>query len=225
MFVQRKKLKPKKKTLCALLWLLICALPVSAATFTWTNGAGDSDWSNGDNWDQGGAIPQSGDDVVIGTQPTNDIIGIGTGIVANPIKSLTFSSALTAPLTIVPGGVEELQVGSGGITNNNEQGVTFALIVRAGANATYAGGTGGLSFNFLDIFNRNIGTAGAVAIRAALILDINSAADYGRVGSVMMMMMGGSYIAAAGSYAGNLNDTFDVTTGSFTGLHYRYCPF
>src|SRR5262245_40160412 len=43
---------------------ILSALPLRAATVTWTGGAGDNLWSSPLNW-SGGALPGAGDDVVI----------------------------------------------------------------------------------------------------------------------------------------------------------------
>src|SRR5436305_7182191 len=59
-----------------LLLSLLCTLPLSAATKTWT-GASNSNWSVGNNWSDGIA-PAAGDDLVFGPAPphqgiTNDL--------------------------------------------------------------------------------------------------------------------------------------------------------
>src|SRR4051794_22665120 len=59
-----------------LLLSLLCAVPLSAATKSWTGAAG-SNWSDGNNWSDGTA-PAAGDDLVFGPAPphqsiTNDL--------------------------------------------------------------------------------------------------------------------------------------------------------
>ena len=52
-------------TLGVLAIALSCTMPTHAATLTWDGGGGDTDWSNGLNWDTNTA-PTAGDTMVIG---------------------------------------------------------------------------------------------------------------------------------------------------------------
>ncbi|HEX4083629.1 MAG TPA: Ig domain-containing protein [Chthoniobacteraceae bacterium] len=130
------------------LFLALCT-PLLADT-TWSNGGGDSSWSDPLNWSNGApAIDGTNSNVTIGTQPADDEIGIDTGVEDTGVESLTFSAALTGTIDILAAGVEELDVFTN-ITNNSSQAVTFTLPVIANdqyaAALAYTTG-GGLIFN------------------------------------------------------------------------------
>lgn len=187
----------------------------SASVITWNDAAGNSSWTDTGNWLPSG-IPNSLSDVHVGAFLTGDfIVGIDTGNVTNQVASFTFDSTLgTTSASVMQASVEQLAV-LGGISNNDSQAVQhFALKVNAGANATYAGGSGGLSFSVLDIQTFAIQLTGNISI-STLNLSINSLASYGSIIGNLAGM--GATINIGGTYAGNAGDSFDLTTGSFTG--------
>ena len=128
--------------------LLAAASPLPAAT-TWTNGGADSSWSNPANWSNG--VPDSspvGGAVIIGTTPTDNLLGIDTGVVPNHIYSLAITSPGTS-LMFVAAGVEQLGVLTD-VTVPSAMTVDFNLpfasVAGAAAALNYATGAG-LNFN------------------------------------------------------------------------------
>lgn len=203
--------------------LLFFSATLEAQTF-WTDSGHDSKWSNISNW-KPDVVPGIGEgagaSVRIGSQPTANLIGIDTGTNVS-IESLTFNSTLTGSVTVVPLAAEQLTV-SGAITNNDEQLHRFSVTVNAGADATFTGGSGGLQFDFLNVSTRNILTSGAISISATgtLVFDINSAVSFGKIGSLNVT---GATINIGGIYTGGIGDTFDLTTGNFSGATLGVLP-
>lgn len=118
-------------------------------------------------------------------------------------------------MQILAGGAEQLTV-NGSIANSSSFQDEFGLTLNAGANATYAGGSGGLRFDFLNVNTKTIGTSGSVLIGSGgtLVFDINSLSTFGSIGSINAS---GATINVAGTYTGHAGDSFDLTSGSFTG--------
>jgi hypothetical protein len=210
-----------------LIYLLACSILLltgtSHAQFIWNDAAGDSFYSDPGNWVGNTAPPATGADIVIGTMQNGDnIVGIDTaGNVT--VNSWTFAATLNGLSTPVQvlndGSGQQLTITSaGGITNSSNLQNEFDVVVNAGANTTFNGGTTGLNFqNALNISHFNVTTTGTVTIAPGqdLIFDINNTSTYGKVGSVIttgviIQVVGNSYTAHAG-------DTFDLTSASFTG--------
>lgn len=200
------------KTLCLLVFLIGLAPASLPAQTLWTNGAGNSLWSDAGNWSAG--VPNSASATQISTQPTDDFIGIDVGAGNVTVASLTFNNTLTAPVSILTI-VDQLTVG-GNIANLSGFGHTLNLVVNAGASATYAGGSG-LSFSTLNVGTRNIATTGNLAVLDTLIFDINSATAFGTIGAIDAA---GAMIELSFHFDTTTltpGTTFDFTTGSFAG--------
>jgi len=206
------------KTSTILLALALASLTANAQITQWSDTAGDSAWSTSSNWSAG--VPNSLSNVEIAMQPTADLIGIDTGGPVT-VHSFVFDAALTAPVEILPGtGAETLKV-TAGITNQDNNTHRFSLNVIAGGNATYDAGVGGLTFDRLDINTRTISTSGAITIGTSIVFDLGSTAVFGSIGSVSVS---GATIHIAGNYNGNAGDSFDLTTGDFSGANIGQLP-
>jgi len=208
-------------------YLLACSILLLTGTghaqFIWNDAAGDSSYSDPGNW-VGNTVPTAtGADIVIGTMQNGDnIVGIDTaGNVT--VNSWTFAATLNGLSTAVQvfndGSGQQLTITSaGGITNSSNLQNEFDVVVNAGANTTFNGGTTGVYFqSALNISHFNVTTTGTVTIAPGqdLIFDINNTTTYGKVGSVVatgaiIQVVGNSYIAHAG-------DTFDLTSANFNG--------
>lgn len=190
----------------------------ASAQTTWTNGAQDSSWTNGSNWSAG--VPTVSSSATINVQPTDDGIILDAGVPAS-VGSLAFGSSLTGSVTITrltPG--DTLTI-NGGITNGTSAiSHKFDLPIIAGASATYAGGSGGLTFKSLSVGTNVISTTGTITINTLLSFDLNSTSAYGSIGLVnvtgatIQITVGSGYVAKA-------NDTFDfapnASSSAFTG--------
>jgi hypothetical protein len=203
----------KYSRILSFIFLALVTSQVKAQTDTWTNGGNDASYSDTANWSTG-AVPTSTSNVQIGAQPTANIIGIDTGSNVT-VASFTFNSSLTASVQVVPNTTEQLSV-NGAITDSSSYQDQFAITVNAGANATYTGGSAGLQFSLLNINTQNILTVNSVAVASSgtLVFDINSLSSYGTVGS---LAVSGATINVLGSYTGHAGDSFDLTTGNFSG--------
>jgi len=203
------------------LWAVAVAMALGAsgaqaATLLtiWTDGAGDQMWSSADNWNPG-IIPLSTTHVQIGMQPTGDQVGVDTGT-NTTVASFTFNNTLTSPVDITRLNVETLQV-NGGITNNSAITASFSLPVRAGASAPWSGPisfTAGVQFGSNTITLANSFTFGS---GTNIGFDIYSTNSYGRFLGAGVATVDGATINIGGSYTGNGGDTFDFTSGNFTG--------
>src|SRR5690242_12896025 len=71
----------------------------SAATHTWT-GATDSFWGTASNWTSGAVPNASTDDVVFNTPGALNVGAVDTGVGTITIRSLTFNTDATNPVTI-----------------------------------------------------------------------------------------------------------------------------
>lgn len=200
-----------------LLVVLLSGIDRVRAQTIWNDSVGDSSWSNSSNWSNG--VPGVNSSIVqVGFMQSGDsIVGIDTGNNVS-VTSFTFNNdpSLSGGVQVLnDGGGEQLKV-NGAITNNSSGLDTFGVIVNAGANATYAGGSGGLQFDFLDVNTQTIGTSGSTLIGdgGTLVFDINSLSAYGSIGSINVT---GANIDILGSYTGQAGDSFDLTSGNFTG--------
>lgn len=86
------------------------------AQTSWTNGGQDSSWNDSANWSPG--LPAAQSAVTIAVQPTDGLIGLDTGAIANPIGSLTFGAALGEGIVLTNAGVEQLAPGAGVVNSS-----------------------------------------------------------------------------------------------------------
>jgi hypothetical protein len=199
------------------LFVVLFGISRAPAQTFWNDSAGDSSWSDSSNWSNG--VPGVNSSVVqIGSMQAGDsIVGIDTGNNVS-VASFTFnnSASLSGGVQILNDGSGEQLTLNGAITNLSAGLDTFGVIVNAGANATYAGGSGGLEFDLLNVNTQTIGTSGSVVIGSGgtLVFDINSVSAYGSIGSVNAS---GADIDILGTYTGHAGDSFDLTTGNFQG--------
>jgi len=199
-----------KKTF--LVYFVIPALGAAAATTVWNDGGGDQTWSTLANWSSG--VPTSTSDVQIGTQPTGDQIGVDTG--ATTIGSLTFNNTLTASSDITAFGATDSLTINGGITNNSAFNQSISIGLSAGASATWFGSLSYLSNVSIGINAITLSGSSTFA-GSNLNFDITSLSTYGRFLGSGTATVTGVTINIGGSYAGSSGDTFDFTTGSFSG--------
>ena len=194
------------------------------AQIIWTDTAGDSSWSDTANWNPS-TLPGSSTAVQIGSMlGTDNIVGIDTGTNVT-VASFTFNSTLNTmsnPPVQVRSNTEQLTV-NGAITNNSSVQAQLLLTVNAGVSATYAGGAGGLTFDFLNVNTETISTSGTVKIGSGgtLVFDIDSVSSYGSIGSIDVS---GANIDITGTYAGHAGDSFDLTSGNFSGATLEGLP-
>jgi len=197
-------------TITAVSASLILSQIANAQLTVWTDGAADQVWSTAANWSAGVPTPTSA--VQIGTQPTGDQIGIETG--ATTVASFTFNNSLTGTVDITAFGADSLTV-SGAITNNSASTASFSLATTAGATATW---TGPLTFsNIVNIGTNQITLSGPIAFSGTFLnFDITNLSTYGRfLGAGTATVT--STINIGGSYTGVVGNTFDLTTGNFSG--------
>ena len=149
--------------------------------------------------------------VTIASQPTANSIGVDTGIADTGVNSLTFSSSLTAGITFVAAGVEELDIFTN-VTNNSGFPIQFNLPVtlNSGIPGTEAYSTGGGLF-FAGGLN-----AGLSAITASGTGSITlSSTAY----TTIAIASGSSYGALVGSAPVNYNGTnlqFELSSSTQT---------
>jgi len=161
------------------------------------------------NW-SGDAVPISISAVQIGTQPTGNQIGIDSGSVT--VASFTFNNTLTNSVDIAPLASQTLQV-NGAITNNSAYTDSFSLAVIAGANAVW---TGPLNFTAkTGIGTSQITLSNAITF-SEVEFDITNLTTYGRLLGAGTANVTGT-INIGGTYTGGFNDSFDFTSGSFSG--------
>ena len=205
-----------KKTFAIILSLLAVMqanATVPVPTTVWTDGAFDQMWSSAANWNSG--VPISSTAVQIGTQPTGDQIGIDTGAGVT-VVSFTFNNTLVNTVDIAALRSETLQV-NGAIVNNSAFTDSFSLPVRAGASAVWSGPlnfTGGVNIGGNTITLANAITFGATK---TLEFDITNTNSYGRFAGAGVATVSGATINIGGTYTGNGGDTFDFTSGNFSG--------
>ncbi len=191
--------------------LALSATALQAQT-TWTDGAQDTFWTTSANWSAG--VPTTTSVVTIGTQPTEDVIDVNTDGNPTVVAGFIFAATLTNSVDVAADFSETLQV-NGAITNNDNNEHVFSLPVFAGANATYAGGSAGLSFDTLIVGTNLISTTGTINIFTQLSFNLNSTSAYGRIGAVVVdgaaiqINVGPGYVAHSG-------DTFDFAPTAFS---------
>ena len=193
---------------------LAATLSMAHAQTIWNNGGDTFSWSDGANWSTG-AQPVSGADIQIGTtQPSyNTVIVDTSGAVT--VGNFTFSGGLSSTVDVTASSVETLKV-NGAITNSSSFTDIFSLPVTAGASAVWSG---------LLIFsnNVNIGTtqitlANPITFSGTNInFDITTMATYGRFIGAGTATVSGETINIGSTYTGVIGDTFDLTSGNFSG--------
>jgi len=215
-------------------YLLLLSLSALAgpgrAQSIWNDAAGNSSYSDPVNWVGNVAPAATGADIVIGTmQGSDNIVGIDTaGNVT--VNSWTFAATLNGLVTPIQvfndGSGQQLVITStGGITNASSLQNEFDVVVNAGADTAFTGGSAGLLFaNALNVSSFQVTTSGTVTVAPGqnLIFDINSAVSYGRIGSVSAM---GAIIQVVGdSYTAQAGDSFTLTSANFNGATLGYLP-
>lgn len=185
---------------------------MAAQTTIWNDGAGDQTWSVPANWSNG--VPGPTTAVQIGTQPTGNQIGIDTG--ATIIGSLAFNNTLTANVDITAFTPSDTLQVNGAITNNSGFSASISLSFFAGASSVWSGP---LQFtNLATIGTNQITLSNAITFSGTnLNFDITNASTYGRFLGAGTATVTGVTINIGGAYAGVANDTFDLTSGNFTG--------
>lgn len=119
---------------------LLAAAPLPAAIMTWDGGSlVDSNLLSGDNWSPNG-IPLTTDDLVFA-----GVVRLTPAVTSTfTANSLTFNNTAGA---FSFGGTGTLRIGTGGITNNDANLMTFNNAVAANASMAINGTSGGLAFN------------------------------------------------------------------------------
>ena len=112
--------------------------PCWAASFTWTGGGSDANWSTTGNWSGGVAPANDGTATVVLSGTTQLAPNVD---VAWDINSLTFSNNAGA---LVLGGAA-LTIRGGGITNNNTNSQTINNAITLGAGETWNASSGNLN--------------------------------------------------------------------------------
>ncbi len=193
-------------------FLAISTLP--AQTTTWTDGASNQEWSDAINWSSG--VPISTSNVQIGVQPTDNQIGIDTG--STVIASLAFDNTLSRSMDITGFSFSDTLQVNGAITNNSSFTHSFSLPVFAGAGSSVW--TGNLSFqNSTTIGIAQVTLANTISFSSGtnLNFDITNSSTYGRFLGSGSAAVTGVFINIGGSYTGVNGDTFDFTSGNFSG--------
>jgi len=190
----------------------LTALTSSFAQTIWTDGGFDQTWSTTANWNTG-ILPISTTAVQIGTQPTANQIGVDTG--ATTVASFTFNNTLTSAVDITLFLVGDTLQVNGAITNNSAYTDSFTLPVTSGASAVWSGP---LKFNSQAVIGVNqITLSNAITFADSISFDITNVTTYGHFLGAGTATVTGATINIDGAYTGVANDTFDFTTGSFSG--------
>ncbi|WPJ95549.1 PEP-CTERM sorting domain-containing protein [Coraliomargarita algicola] len=120
------------------LLLMVAALPVHAATVTWT-GTTDGNWSEGTNWDSGAPSLINDDDILFQALTSGDVVS--TVDSSWSVNSVTFEADNSAHSYTLDTGATTLSVGAGGITTNRPNTsnghVTISGSLEATANQTW----------------------------------------------------------------------------------------
>jgi hypothetical protein len=193
----------------------LIVLLLSTYTFAqsaWTDGESDQIWSSPGNWS--GGVPTSSTNVQIGTQPTDNEIGLDTDVTIN---SLQFNASLTSSVLISPFGSQTLTVTSG-ITNLDDNTHSLGLPVIVNGNSAWSGTL---------IFANNI-TLGANTVTvnnnvtftgAFLNITLNSASfgNFTGPGSINFTATEQKISVLLGTYIPTAGDTFTLLGSGFTG--------
>lgn len=152
-------------------------------------------------------MPGASSAVMIGVQPSGNIIGVDTGALENLIGSLAFGAALSGRLTLTNAGVEHLAV-TAGIANNSMFALELALPLELSSPQEITTG-GGLLFSSglsLSAAVEVEGTGGALTLGAGTQTVLTIAPDsFGHI-------TGGGTLDYAGS-----NLVFDFTQSVTSG--------
>ena len=192
---------------------LAAVLSTAQAQTIWNNLGDTFSWSDGLNWSTG-VQPVSGATIQIGTQPSFDTVVVDT---SGPVTvaSFAFNNTLTNVVEVALAGAETLQI-NGAITNNSSFTDTFSLPVIAGASAVWSGPL--IFSNNVNIGTTQITLANAITYSGSnLNFDITNAATYGRFLGAGTATVTGVTINIGGAYTGVASDTFDFSSGNFSG--------
>ena len=183
------------------------------AQTTWNNNGDTFSWSDGGNWSTG-LQPVTGATIQIGVQPSyNQIVVDTSGAVT--VASFAFNNTLSDVVEVSASTVETLQV-NGAITNSSASTDTFSLPVTAGASSVWSGPL--IFSNNVNIGTTQITLANAITYSGSnLNFDITNATTYGRFLGAGTATVTGVTINIGGAYAGVASDTFDLTSGNFSG--------
>jgi len=207
-------------------------LPLAAfAQTSWTGASDGITWDDAGNWNPA-SVPVLTTNVVIDVTPpvglagelyaADRVIGL-TNAGSNTIQSLQFGSDLTDTVKIIPLSSETLQV-NGSITNSSSFTNVFALPVYAGASATW---TGPLTYANTVNINANtitlVGTHNFTGTDLDFTISNSTLAGYGHFVGSFTLNFSGTINIDATAYASSAvaGDTFDFTTGSFTGATFH----
>jgi hypothetical protein len=185
------------------------------------NGTIPGDWIDADNWSTG--VPISTSAVEIGVQPTGGILnmaGAGDGSGTVTMASLDFSASLGGDVDFMGTGTEMLEV-NGAISNSSAFNVTFSIPVLSVASAVWSGPM--LFQDLVMVDTKTITLTGTAIFAATLDFNIVDAVTFGRLSDSGSAMFFGT-ITVGGSYTGNLGDTFDLTSQSFSGATLGWLP-
>lgn len=198
------------------LFCLLAASTLHAQTTSWTNNAADSSWSNSGNWSAG--VPGTTSAVIVGVQPTGNILGVDTGSPANQVGSLTFGSSLTGAFTLTNFGIERLAINSG-LTNASSFTLQLALPITLASPQNIATG-GGLVFSSGLTLSAVVNVSGAgfltLGSGTQTVLTIGST-SYGRFSGNGLLAYTGSNLVFDFSQAVTGANSWDVVDGSNTG--------
>ncbi len=184
------------------------ALSSFAQTTTWTGNGNGLFWDDGSNWNNGS--PSSSSGAVFNT--TTGETGYSVDFA---IASLAFNSGVGVGDKITGLGGAALTV-NGAITNNTANLQVLNTIVNAGTNATW---TGPIQYsNIVNVGTRQITLAGTQTFTGSnLNFDITNLSTFGHFLGSGTATVTGVTINIGGAYTGSSGDTFDFTTGNFSG--------
>jgi fibronectin-binding autotransporter adhesin len=149
--------------------LLLILTPVSGfGQKTWDGGANTGNWGDAANWDTNG-VPGTVA-LTFDAAAANNQFAIAVGS-TRTATSLTFKSALGTNAFTFNGGL--LSIGSGGITNLDDESQTFNSTVTVNAAQTWNAALGGLSLAGVN-FNNTLTLAGSGPISVSGTLALNN---------------------------------------------------
>jgi len=188
---------------------LIAIIPLSCgvAQTTWTAGGDGAFWEDSANWSNN--LPTSSSGAVFNTDYSE--IGFSSDFT---VASLTFNTGVAVGNKITGLAGAGLTV-NGAITNNTSNSQILNVIVTAGGNATW---TGPIQYsNNVTFGTRQITLVGTHTFSGAeLNFTLTNASTYGRLLGAFTSTFAGT-INITGAYTGTAGDSFDFTTGNFSG--------
>ncbi len=195
-------------------------------TFTWTALGDGVSWSDGANWDQSGATPGEGDDVVLNTTSTAD----STFDLNNNIGSLLLDTGYTGTVTLS----QDLTVSTGsgrsgsitindGTLDSNGHNVTVGGDWTDTGSGHFTKGTNTVTFNGTGTINANeafydlvVDSTGAITLGGDLTVSHNlTINNSGLLSASVAGCSGASCNITIGHILIN-NGTFDEDTGTVT---------